>query len=131
MRTTIIGDSRIQGKLQSYAGQITKDALNQFNANHTLAVANDLNLEFYTYQGALQQDSRDYCKRRIGEGGWFHISEIERTASESWAGKIPGTNGSNILINRGGFNCNHQYIPVSRDAVPKNVLARAKEKGLV
>jgi len=67
----------------------------------------------------------------VAEGRWFHISEIEETASESWAGKIPGTNASNILINRGGFNCNHQYIPVSADAVPKRVLARAQAKGLI
>lgn len=131
LRTTIIGDERIQGKLQSYSGQITKDALNQFNANNTLASANGLNLEFYIYQGAIQSNSREYCKRRIFEGGWFHIKEIEKTASESWSGKIPGTNASNILINRGGFNCNHQYIPVSIDAVPKDIVERARLKGFI
>ena len=108
---------------------LKKTNRDSYEFSRWLAVANDLNLEFYTYQGALQQDSRDYCKRRAG--GWFHISEIEKSASESWAGKIPGTNSSNILINRGGFNCNHQYIPVSRDAVPKNVLARAVDQGFV
>jgi len=131
LRAEILGDSQTQGRLQRYSGQITNDALNQYNANHTLSVANDLGLEFYTYQGLIQTNSRDYCKRRVSEGRWFHIKEIKKTASEVWAGKMKSTTPSTILVNRGGFNCLHQYIPVSTSGVPRRVIQRVRSKGLI
>lgn len=127
----ILGTGDKQGRLARYANQITRDALNQFNANHTQSAAADLGLEFYTYQGAIQTNSREYCKKRVDEGRWFHKREIEETAREEWGGKIPGTNASNILINRGGYNCQHQYLPVSILAVPKEVIERARAKGYI
>jgi len=128
LRTEIVGNAEKLGRLASYSGQITTDSIQQFNANYNQSVAGDLGLEFYIYQGPILEQSREYCKRRVSEGRWFHIKEIQITASEEWAGKIPRTNKSNILILRGGFRCNHQYLAAETSAVPKSVRDRAESK---
>jgi hypothetical protein len=64
------------------------------------------------------------------EGGrYYHKREIEESASLEWAGKIPGTNSSSILINRGGYQCGHQFQAVDTLGVPKSARDRAEMKG--
>lgn len=137
LRKEILGDSTGAGKLTRYSKQITTDALNQFNANYNQTVATDLNLDFYYYNGAIKETSRKYCigiingsELGLTGGRYYHKKEVERSASLEWAGKIPGTNGSNIITNRGGFNCGHQWLAVDTITVPKHVRARADAKGL-
>jgi hypothetical protein len=129
LRTDILGNSQKLGKLDRYSRQITTDSLNQFNANYNQAVSQDLGLEFYYYNGAIKETSRKYCVDRVTEGRFFHEKEVQDTASEEWAGKIPGTNESTIFINRGGYNCGHQWLAVDSIAVPKSVRDRAEDKG--
>ena len=136
LRKDILGDSKTLGKLERYASQITTDSLNQFNANYNQTVSQDLKLEFYFYNGAVKETSRDYCVGMIrgGElglsgGRYYHKKEVEQSASLQWAGKIPGTNSSSIFINRGGFNCGHQWLAVDTLAVPKSARDRAQSKG--
>jgi hypothetical protein len=37
-----------------------------------------------------------------------------------------GTNADNFIVNRGGWNCGHQLIPVREEAVPKAIRNRVK-----
>lgn len=129
LRKDILGDAQTLGKLERYSKQITTDALNQFNANYNQAVSKELGFEFYQYQGGLKETSRDYCKDLVNKGRYFHEKEIEESATMNWAGKIPGTNGSSIFINRGGYNCGHQWVGVDTLLVPKDVRDRAESKG--
>ena len=129
LRNDILGDSKTLGKLERYSKQITTDSLNQFNANYNQTVSNDLGLEFYYYNGAVKETSRSYCVNRVNEGRFFHKKEVEETANEQWKGKIPNTNGSSIFINRGGFNCGHQWLAVDSLAVPQSAKDRAESKG--
>ena len=129
LRTDILGDSQRLGKLERYSKQITTDALNQFNANYNQTVSADLKLEFYFYNGAVKETSRTYCINRVTDGRYFHKKEVEESASEEWAGKIPGTNSSSIFVNRGGYNCGHQWLAVDTIAVPKSARDRAESKG--
>ncbi len=124
LRREILGSSTVAGKLERYTKQITTDALNQFNANYNQAVSKDLALVFYFYNGALKETSRQYCKDMVNEGRYFHKIEVEDSASREWSGKIPGTGPSNIITNRGGFNCGHQWLAVDALSVPGDVVAR-------
>jgi hypothetical protein len=129
LRGQILGTPDKLGTLERYTKQITTDSLNQFNANYNETVSSDLGLEFKYYAGSIKDTSRQYCIDRINEGRFFHKKEVENTANEQWSGKIPGTNASNIVIYRGGFNCGHQWLAVSALATPKNVRDRAESKG--
>ena len=136
LRKDILGDGKTLGKLERYSKQITTDSLNQFNANYNQTVSQDLKLEFYFYNGGLKETSREYCKGIIQggdlglEGGrYYHKKEVEESANLEWAGKIPGTNSSSIFVNRGGFNCGHQWLAVDTIAVPKSVVDRNISNG--
>ncbi len=131
LRKEILGDASGAGKLTRYTKQITTDALNQFNANYNQTVSTDLGLSFYYYNGGLKETSRQYCKDMVNDGRYFHKREVEDSASREWAGKIPGTNGSNIITYRGGFNCGHQWLAVDTLSVPKSVIQRAESKGYI
>ena len=129
LRKDILGDGTTLGKLERYSKQITTDALNQFNANYNQTVSQDLGLEFYYYSGGVKETTRQYCKDRINEGRYYHMKEVEESANQEWAGKIAGTNASSIFVNRGGYNCGHQWLAVDSLAVPKKVRDRAESKG--
>jgi hypothetical protein len=129
LRGEILGDKDRLGKLERYSKQITTDSLNQFNANYNQTVSQDLGMEFYFYNGAIKNTSREYCKHVVKEGRYFHKKEVEKSASKEWSGKIPGTNSSNIFVYRGGYNCGHQWLAVATIAVPKSARDRAESKG--
>lgn len=115
LRTYIVGDEKRLGSLQRYVTQITRDALNQYSANYTQSISNDLGLKWYYYTGGVKQNTREYCAVRAGK--YFTIEEVKKVP-QSWSGRIPGTNSSNILTYRGGYGCIHNYIPVLEDSVP-------------
>jgi hypothetical protein len=127
VRLLTLGNPEKLGRLSSYVKQITTDSLNQYSANYMKAISNDLNLEFYFYSGNVKDTSREFCDQRHGK--YFHRKEVEAWANLSWAGKIQGTNSSNIFIYRGGYHCRHQLIPVSAASVPRSVIERAINEG--
>jgi hypothetical protein len=129
LRGEILGDKDRLGKLERYSKQITTDSLNQFNANYNQTVSQDLGMEFYYYNGAIKNTSREYCKHVVKEGRYFHKKEVEKSASKEWSGKIPGTTSSNIFVYRGGYNCGHQWLAVATDVVPQSAKDRAESKG--
>lgn len=116
VRTYVKGDAKRLGRLQRYTTQITRDALNQYSANYTQAISSDLGLKWFYYSGGIKQNTRSYCKSRAGK--YFSLEQIQ-DVPEEWPGRIPGTNSSNILTYRGGYNCLHQFYPVLEDAVPE------------
>lgn len=122
MRAMILGDKERLGGLERYASQITRDSLNQYSANYQQSITSDLGFEWFYYSGQLVSDSRSYCIER--EGKFYHEKEVEKSSSLQWAGKIPGTNSSSIFIYRGGFSCQHSYLPVDISQVPKDVIDR-------
>jgi len=115
------------GSLERYSGQIATDSLNQYSANYGQAVTADLGLEWVWYSGGKKRTSRSYCKKRAGK--YFHVKEMEDSASLSWSGKIPGTDASNIFTKRGGYNCQHLYVGTDTEVVPKKVIDRNVANG--
>jgi hypothetical protein len=121
VRKYIVGEGR-EGALQRYARTWTSDALFSFNRSYQMGVSSDLGLEWYYYGSGLTKDSRDFCIDRTDQ--YWHQKEIESWASLSWAGKNPATTESSIFVYAGGWNCRHQFIPVSKAAVPKEAIER-------
>lgn len=126
LKTYIKGDES-QGQLVRYANTWLKDTLFNYSRAYQQAVTADLKLEFYLYMGGLIKDSRDFCIERAGN--YYHHKEIEQWAKLEWAGKRKGTTESSIFVFAGGWNCNHQIIPVSERIVPQEVIDRAKKNG--
>ena len=137
MREYLISNESGQGALEKYTKQITTDTLNQYAAQYNTLVSNDLGLKWYRYTGALIATSRPFCeackkKQFIYEaelndiiaGNFPEFDEFggkidSRTGLPS--GMIPSTNKDNFKVYRGGYNCNHQAIPISETIVPKSI----------
>ena len=132
------------GALVRYAKVYTIDALNQFNAQYTATATDDLGLEWYKYVGSLIETSRPFCKALIEAKKtgmeYIHRSQFDELLKGNINGKqvplnekidlpqgmIKGTNESNLAVNRGGYGCGHQLMPVSSAVVPKELRDKFK-----
>src|SRR5690606_11463950 len=104
-------------KLLRYARQVSSDAITQFNANYINLISDDLGLKHYYYKGTKVDDSRSLCRDLAGK--YFKEEDlrsiIQRRSASGWGGMIPGTNWATFPRYRGGYNCRHYLIPVSKE----------------
>lgn len=125
-----------KGALDRYTNVIINDTINTYARTFANLVSEDLDLNWWRYVGALVQGSRPWCQSMVGKQ-WVHRSELPKLPHIFPFKQVPlnpktglpqgmkaGTNGGNILVLAGGWNCNHQFIPVSEFAVPKEIRAR-------
>lgn len=147
LRESLI-NTETDGLLLKYTKQITTDSINQYSAQYTQTVSNDLGFEWFAYAGSDIVTTRPFCDA-MTDFRYFHITEIpdllkakdlyymkdgtktkvpiyEKTGLPH--GMIPGTNPANFQINRGGYNCRHQIRPVSASLVPADIKARITAK---
>lgn len=146
LRQSLLNTST-DGLLQKYTRQITTDAINQYNAQYTQTVSNDIGFEWYAYQGSDIVTTRPFCDA-MTDLRYFHISQVPNLLKGQDAqgnklkytdekgrvktveiydrtklphGMIEGTNTANFFINRGGYNCGHQIRPVTENRVPMDI----------
>lgn len=118
----IVGRKGEIGQLERWSGQITRDALSQYDGAINDMVRKEFGLNAYRYVGSLVKDSRPQCERWVREkGGILMYDELEKEIS--WAinqgkGMIPGTNKDNFGTYRGGYNCRHSAIPTTIEQTP-------------
>lgn len=134
-------DTNTQGLLSKYAKTLTVDSLNTYNAQYTQTVSSDLSFEWYKYSNTDIETTRPFCDA-LTDRPYFHISEIPsllRAEGLTYVNKrgervpVPiyprtglphgmkeNTTAENFLINRGGWNCQHQCRPVSESLVPQS-----------
>jgi len=134
VKTFLLSDKGGSGALERYTKQITTDALNQFSAQYSATVASGMAFQWYMYVGSNRVTTRPFC-RALEEKKYVHVSELKDIVKGHidntnipinentgvWAGGIPNTNINNFQINRGGYNCNHQLLPVDEITVPLNI----------
>lgn len=125
------------GAYEKYVRQITTDAMYQYAAQYDQIVTADLDYEWYIYTGAIIESSRQWCeackkKKYIHKSEFADVVKGDFPEFDEFNGKIydktglpqgmiAGTNESNVLINRGGYNCGHRFIGVPTASVPKDV----------
>lgn len=127
------------GALKKYSKQIVTDALNQYSAQYNQLLSDDLGFKFYKYVGTLVDDSREFCRKIIeakkGCMQFIHISQFQELLNGKICGEqihinkksglpsglIKGTNTSNLLVNRGGWQCAHQFYGQPKAVIPKDL----------
>ncbi len=105
------------GQLERWSGQITRDALNQYDGKINAMVAEEYGMNAYRYTGSLITDSREQCERWVNRKILLIkdlTKEIEWANSQG-SGMIPGTNKKNFAQFRGGYNCRHSATPTFID----------------
>lgn len=101
------------GQFKSYVGQVSRDALNQFDGQVNSRIAEEFGLDAFQYVGSLIDDSRPQCRRWIAKGVLLkdQLPAEIAFANNNGSGMIPGTNSENFAVYRGGYNCRHSAIP--------------------
>ena len=123
LRKFIEGTDTEKAFLNRYIKQVTNDSIMTFNAEYIQTIADDLDVEYYLYQGTLIADSRPFCVSRAGR--YFTTEQVKDWGDlGKWDGKNTNTNRTTIFIYRGGYNCRHQLWPVAKEHYEA-----AKEKG--
>lgn len=108
------------GILGRYINQVASDSITQFNSNYINTISKDLGLKYYYYKGTKIKDSRSFCKQLAGKYitadqlKAFVEQQMQLNGGKGWDGMIKGENWSNFPIYRGGWNCRHYLIPVSK-----------------
>ena len=115
---TKLGADRAGNNMKRYAGQLLNDSLRDFDATLNFNKAKDAGLTYVKYYGDIIPTTRSLCKNMINGvydrsgKGIYTIADITRIwNSNSWSGKKSGT----PMINRGGYNCRHQFSYVNPD----------------
>lgn len=147
LRNSMVGETAIYSK---YAKTYIKDAFAVADRQYSELVAKKNGIEFYRYSGVKVEATRDFCNERVGKT--FHRREIEdwgrfKNTDKSifdypkkvyttkagvdiyWAGMNYNTNSANIFSYLGGYECNHNLVPVVTYAVSKEDKDRAKRLG--
>lgn len=126
----LIGGPDRMSYYSRYAQQMTHDLLYTYGRSYHRAIAKDLDLKFYLYQGGLIRDSRPFCVERNGKV--FHEEEIKRWGNiPEWQGRNNLTTETSVFIYLGGYNCRHSLIPVDESYPPESVRERAREAGYI
>jgi hypothetical protein len=104
--------------MKRYAGQILNDSLRDFDATLNFNKANDAGLTHVKYYGDIIPTTRSHCRNMINRvydrsgKGIYTIDDITRIWNDNdWSGKRSGT----PMVNRGGYNCRHQFSYVNPD----------------
>ena len=125
LRTFITGSPEVDGALARYSKQIVTDTLFNYNRAYQEAISASSGLVWTKYVGGRMDTTRPFCVARVGK--YFHKTEVEKWASQDWAGKRAGTTRSTIFIYAGGYNCAHTIVYVHPDTVPDSVKDRVKK----
>jgi hypothetical protein len=133
-----------KGYLDRYAKQVTIDSLNQYSAQYTKVVTDDLGYTWFKYDNTDIDTTRPFCDA-MTDNPYFHVSEVPRILRADGLyyekdgvktkvplysktglpqGMIPGTDAATFFVNRGGYNCGHQIRPVAERQVPQEVKDR-------
>jgi hypothetical protein len=134
LRNQLIGTEEKQGMLSKYAKTYVTDTLGQFAGQGNKMIADSLKSEWFEYVGSNLTTTREFCEH-LTKKRYVHISEFPMLLK----GKIDGhkvklnqatglpmgmkddTTVDNFIMNRGGWNCGHELIPVNELAVPEAV----------
>lgn len=113
LRQFIEGTPEEQAYLNRYVKQVTNDSIMGFSRQYNQTIAEDLNLQYGFYSGTAISDTRSFCRARHGR--YFKKSEVENWANlGNWSGRAKGTTKSTIFTLLGGYNCRHDYYPISQ-----------------
>ncbi len=80
-----------------------------FDGAYASGVSERQGVTKWRYSGGEMETTRPFCSGMIGQE--LTRDEIDSIWGDSWAGKEPG----DPMVVRGGYNCQHYWVPVEED----------------
>lgn len=97
----------ITSSVRDLTSKTVQDAVMQFDGAFMRGQFKRKEVKYFRYEGGLVNTSREFCMEHQGQV--YTEDEVYRIwAGSDWSGKIPG----DPFIVRGGYNCNHFWVPV-------------------
>jgi len=135
LRDFIVQDANGVGALKRFSQQVATDAINQYHGSYQMLLADKNDLTWFRYIGSLIRDSRAWCVQMVAKE-FAHRSELPLLPKDIFpqdlvplnsktglpAGMIAGTDGDNLVMRRGGWNCRHEFFAVIEESVPQELL---------
>jgi hypothetical protein len=105
LKTVVKGGKDTAGTFERYYRQYAYDTYNQAHEVVNTAISEDLELNYFIYQGSIIDTTRDFCRKKVGKV--FHRRDAQkwRTDPDLIDKKTAAT--YNPLIERGRYNCRH------------------------
>lgn len=97
-------EEKLSGRLLGNLKTEINTAVSAFNQTLTQKKAQELGIDLFVYLGPLDDITRPFCRARVDKV--YSMAEIAKM-----------DNGQDLdpFIYRGGYNCRHQWRPVSED----------------
>lgn len=128
------------GALTKYAKTYASTSLSQFAGETNKLLVQDFSPKWFRYVGSNKETTREWCEHMTAKE-WVHVSEFDELVRGEVDGKkveiyertglpkgmIDGTDAENLIINRGGWGCQHQFYAVDERIVPENIKAKFKD----
>lgn len=137
LRTHLLGKDGGEGAFARYATTYATTALSQFTGQNNKLLTDDLDCEWFIYEGSNKETTREFCQQLTSKR-FIHRSEIPTILTGKIDdyqcaiydktglpyGMIAGTTAENFQCNCGGWNCRHQLVPVADAVVPAALRAK-------
>lgn len=131
VRSQLVTTDKQPGILSRYAQTYVTDALSQFSGQQMKLVSDGLKSEWYRYIGSNKETTREFCEY-MTQKEFIHKSELSEILKgqidghqcEIYVktglplGMMNGTTVDNLIVYKGGHNCQHHMIPVNEVSVP-------------
>lgn len=134
-------EAKVNRRFETYFGPLVASLMQTAFSNVNDIFGNSFKLVWVSYKrrSSSPPERRDFCDHhesgKSGNAFYYHIDEVRiewpQYEGGNWQGAFPGTNGSNILSNRGGYNCLHSFDFHRASEVSDKDKARAKRKGYI
>jgi hypothetical protein len=104
-----------KNEFQQWADVTATDVLNQYNGKINQALKVEYDLNGWAYVGSIIKTSRAFCRDCVAIGDVDEKTMEDKINEYSNNGLLYGmaTTIENVTVNRGGFNCRHEAIPIN------------------
>lgn len=104
------GSDEVNGEMLRYYKTYAWDTFNKVDQTERNIVGDQLDLNYFIYNGDTIDKTRPFCEERAGQV--FSREEGENWNTEDWAGK---DDSADFFVNRGGYNCRHTIDWISNE----------------
>lgn len=108
---TIFVNPTGNGLIESQFNRFSRDLFQGFDREAQNQFAEKLNLTYALYSGTSIRDTREFCRKRVGN--IYTSDEIQKWNNQNWQGKIKGVD---VKVQCGGYNCRHHLSWISEEA---------------
>lgn len=113
LRDLVEGKPDVDGALQKHWRQYAYDTYNQAHEVVNTSMADELELQYFIYQGSIIATTRDFCRKKAGKV--FSRQEALKWKNDPDLIDKKTKDSYNPFIERGRYNCRHWLNWISDD----------------